>query len=235
MRINWSKTLLFFILIMSIGILYASNFKNKTRIINEVKVSINPKSDYFISADSVRSLVNEIVSYYKDSVDILKIEKLIDSNTYVEKSQVFKTVGDQLKIVVKQKTPIARIITSDSIFYLDKNSNFMSLSNLHSVEVPIIFGYTELSDLDYLTKISLMIKNDDFLNERISQIFINDKQNIGLKLRGYKTIVEIGDSKSLENKVQNLKAFYNRAFKKDEIGKYKKLNLQFDNQVVGIK
>ena len=220
---------------MSIGILYASNLKNKTRIINEVKVSINPKSDYFISADSVRSLVHESISFHKDSVDILKIEKLIDSNTYVEKSQVFKTVGDQLKIVVEQKTPIARIITSDSIFYLDKNSNFMSLSDLHSVEVPIIFGYTELSDLDYLTKISLMIKNDDFLNERISQIFINDKQNIVLKLRGYKTIVEIGDSKSLENKVQNLKAFYNRAFTKDEIGKYKKLNLQFDNQVVGIK
>ena len=46
-------------------------------------------------------------------------------------------VGHKLFVNVKQKEPVARIITNDSIFYLDKNSNF-SLSKLHSADVPII-------------------------------------------------------------------------------------------------
>ena len=81
-------------------------------------------------------------------------------------------VGDKLFVNVKQKEPVARIITNDSIFYLDKNSNFMSLSKLHSANVPIIFGFNQFSDLDYLTKISLMIRDDKFLNQNITQIII---------------------------------------------------------------
>ncbi|MFL2620877.1 MAG: hypothetical protein ACJ0O0_06905 [Flavobacteriaceae bacterium] len=61
------------------------------------------------------------------------------------------------------------------------------------------------------------------------------EQRISLKLKGFKTIIEIGDNKNLKNKIQNLKAFYNRAFTKNEIDKYKKLNLQFENQVVAVK
>lgn len=235
MRFNWSKILLFFVLILSIGILYASNLKNKTRIVNEVNISINPKSDYFISADSIRSLVNTEISFYKDSICLYKIEKIIDENTYVKKSEVFKTVGNQLEIIVDQKEPIARIITSDSVFYLDKNSNFMSLSELQSAKVPLIFGYNDLSDINFLTKISMMIKEDIFLSENISQILIDKNQQISLKLRGFRTIIEIGDNKKLNKKIQNLKGFYNRAFTANEIEKYKKLNLQFENQVVGIK
>ena len=235
MRFNWNKILLFFILILSIGILYASNIKNNSRTIDNINISIKPKSNYFISNDSIRSLINNEFNFNKDSIYLSRIEKIIDANTYIEKSEVYKTVGEQLEIIVIQKEPIARIISSDSIFYLDKNSNFMSLSELQSVKVPIIFGYNEFSDLKFLTNISLMIKEDIFLNKNISQILIDQEQRISLKLKGFKTIIEIGDNKNLKNKIQNLKAFYNRAFTKNEIDKYKKLNLQFENQVVAVK
>ena len=39
----------------------------------------------------------------------------------------------------------------------------------------------------------------------------------------------------LEKKIQNLKAFYNRAVRKNDIEKYKEVNLQFENQVVAVK
>ena len=144
-------------------------------------------------------------------------------------------VGDKLFVNVKQKEPVARVITNDSIFYLDKNSNFMSLSKLHSADVPIIFGFNQFSDLDYLTKISLMIRDDKFLNQNITQIIINDNQEINLKLSGSNTFIELGHNNKLEKKIQNLKAFYNRAVRKNDIEKYKEVNLQFENQVVAVK
>ena len=144
-------------------------------------------------------------------------------------------VGNKLFVNVKQKEPVARVITNDSIFYLDKNSNFMSLSKLHSADVPIIFGFNQFSDLDYLTKVSLMIRDDKFLNQNITQIIINDNQEINLKLSGLNTFIELGHNNKLEKKIQNLKAFYNRAIRKNDIEKYKEVNLQFENQVVAVK
>ena len=235
MRFNWSKILLVFVFLFSIGILYASNYFNNNRLIKDIDVVIQPNSSFYISTDSVKNSIKRYIYTTKDSISITKIEDELDKNTFVEKSQVYTMVGHKLFINVKQKEPVARIITNDSIFYLDKNSNFMSLSKLHSADVPIIFGFNQFSDLDYLTKISLMIRDDKFLNQNITQIIINDNQEINLKLSGLNTFIELGHNNKLEKKIQNLKAFYNRAVRKNDIEKYKEVNLQFENQVVAVK
>ena len=235
MRFNWGKILLMLSLIFSIGVFYASNMKNKSRIINKIHVTIIPNSSYFITADSIKNSINKYILTSKDSISLSRIEHEIDKNTFIEKSQVYMNIGQELNVEIKQKEPIARVITSDSIFYLDKNSNFMSLSKLKSSNVPVVFGFNENSDLKYLTEISLIIKNDNFLNKTISQIFIKDDQKIDLKMRGNNTIIEFGNNNRLINKIQNLKAFYNRTISKNEIDKYKKINLRFENQVVVVK
>ena len=235
MRFNWSKILLVFVFLFSIGILYASNYFNNNRLIKDIDVVIKPNSSFYISTDSIKNSIKRYIYTTKDSISIMKIEDELDKNTFVEKSQVYTMVGHKLFVNVKQKEPVARIITNDSIFYLDKNSNFMSLSKLHSADVPIIFGFNQFSDLDYLTKVSLMIRDDKFLNQNITQIIINDNQEINLKLSGLNTFIELGHNNKLEKKIQNLKAFYNRAVRKNDIEKYKEVNLQFENQVVAVK
>lgn len=235
MRFNWSKILLVFVFLFSIGILYASNYFNNNRLIKDIDVVIQPNSSFYISTDSVKNSIKRYIYTTKDSISITKIEDELDKNTFVEKSQVYTMLGNKLFVSVKQKEPVARVITNDSIFYLDKNSNFMSLSKLHSADVPIIFGFNQFSDLDYLTKISLMIRDDKFLNQNITQIIINDNQEINLKLSGLNTFIELGHNNKLEKKIQNLKAFYNRAIRKNDMEKYRKVNLQFENQVVAVK
>tara|TARA_X000001036_G_scaffold86372_1_gene78414 strand:+ start:229 stop:936 length:708 start_codon:yes stop_codon:yes gene_type:complete len=234
MRFNWDKILFTLILILSIGVFYSSNLKNNNRNISEVIVSIVPKTNYFISSDSIKKIVLKFIDKSKDSITVSLIEKEIDKNTYIEKSQVFKTVGQELIVNINQKEPIARLITKDSVFYLDRNSNFMALSKLQSVKVPIVFGFDSETDLEYLTKISLLIKEDSFLESNVSQILVNDN-NISLKLRGYQTSVLIGEKIKLKNKIKNLKAFYIRANEENNLNSYKELNLQFDNQVVAVK
>ena len=234
MRFNWDKIFFALILILSIGIFYSSNLKNNKRSISEVSVYITPNTNYFVSVDSIKKLVLKYIDKSKDSITISLIEQELDKNTYVEKSQVFKTVGQKLNVNINQKEPIARLITKDSVFYLDRNTNFMSLSKLQSVKVPIVFGFDSETDLEYLTKISLLIKEDSFLQSNISQILVNDN-NISLKLRGYQASILIGEKIKLKNKIKNLKAFYIRAYEENNLNSYKELNLQFDNQVVAVK
>ena len=234
MRINWANILFVLILILSIGLFYGSNLKNNDRIISDVIVSIEPNTSYFISADSIKNLVLKHINSSKDSIALIKIENEIDNNTYIEKSQVFKTVGQQLRVNINQKDPIARLITKDSSFYLDKNSNFMSLSKLQSVKVPVVFGYNSEINLDFLTKVSLFIKEDDFLKNNVSQIMVNNNK-ISIKLRDYRASILIGDNNRLKSKITNLKAFYIRAKEEGNLENYNMINLQFENQVVGVK
>jgi len=235
MQSNFKKLLLFLVLIVSTLLFYFTNEINKSRKIERINISIKPDSNYFISKDSVKSILINKVFLKKDSISTYSLEKLIDKNDYIEKSEVFKGVGNDLNLIINQKQPIARIIDQDSTFYLDSNSNFMSLSKLYSKNVPLIFGYNHNSDLNFLTKISQIIENDKFLKQNVTKIFITDDKEISLKLRGLKPIIEMGKNNRLNEKIKKLKALYIRSEVKNDINNYSSLNLRFKQQIIGVK
>ncbi len=235
MQSNFKKLLLFLVLIVSTLLFYFTNEINKSRKIERINISIKPDSNYFISKDSVKSILINKVFLKKDSISTYSLEKLIDKNDYIEKSEVFKGVGNDLNLIINQKQPIARIIDQDSTFYLDNNSNFMSLSKLYSKNVPLIFGYNHNSDLNFLTKISQIIENDKFLKQNVTKIFITDDKEISLKLRGLKPIIEMGKNNRLNEKIKKLKALYIRSEVKNDINNYSSLNLRFKQQIIGVK
>ncbi len=47
------------------------------------------------------------------------MEKTINKNPMIEKSEVYVTIDGVLKAVVKQKTPIARVFDNNGSFYYD--------------------------------------------------------------------------------------------------------------------
>tara|TARA_B100000900_G_scaffold229888_1_gene195228 strand:+ start:1973 stop:2692 length:720 start_codon:yes stop_codon:yes gene_type:complete len=235
MQFNLDKITIIMILILSVLLYYSANLSNSNRKIKSIEIIIKPTNLNFISNDSVLKMVDKYTLSSKVKIHLSKIEEEINKINSVQNAEAYIFPNQKLFLDIKQKEPIARIFTNDSVFYLDKNSNFMSLSNLQSVKVPLIFGYSKQSDLKYLTKISLLIKNDDFLSNNISQIIILENQHINLRFRHSNTIIELGNNFDLHNKIQNLKAFYTRAYAINEVDKYKKLNLKFENQVVAVK
>ena len=58
---------------------------------------------------------------------------------------------------------------------------------------------------------------------------------IYLKLRQCHFEVKLGSVSSLDKKINNLKAFYQKNLHDKTLNKYSKVNLQFDNQVVCTK
>ena len=74
-----------------------------------------------------------------------------------------------------------------------------------------------------------------FLRKNITKIVIDSSGNFVLKLRKHKFKVSLGRLDKLELKVNNFKAFYIKGMKDQLLNKYSTINLQFDNQVVGVK
>ena len=175
------------------------------------------------------------MGYEKKSINLNLIENIVDNNSYVDKSEVSLSFSGNLVLKIKQKTPVGRVISENEMFYVDKDLRKMDLSKHQSARVPIVIGFENEISRSYLKKVFEHIDDDVFLKQNISKIIINSSNSISLKLRAFDLTVKIGDRRNLKNKFLKLKAFYTMANAKKNLMEFKQINLQFDNQVVGVK
>mgnify|MGYP000877734507 CR=1 FL=1 len=139
-----------------------------------------------------------------------------------------------LRADVIQRKPIARVSTNAS-YYVDDEGKYMPLSTNYTAHVPIVTGSVEKNNLKNIFTIASKIYEDEFLKTHIVEIHQEENQRLSLKTRVFNFEIILGDLNDLDKKINNLKAFYQKAKKDETLNTYSKVNLQFNNQVVCTK
>ncbi|MDB2349889.1 hypothetical protein N9V44_00015 [Flavobacteriaceae bacterium] len=231
------KIKLFFLLVLISGLFYSTISVNNLRDISKTDIYIHNSSNLFITKDSIKSAVIEIITtknIHKSSVHLKALEFELNKIELVRKSDVFIDVNGTMVIDIEQRKPIARFIDNKS--YLDEDGLVMPKSKYYSAKVPVIKGYANTQDqLDLIYKLSNYIKDDKFLSQSATEILIDSNSNFSIKLRDYRFKILIGQLNNLDLKIKNFKAFYINASANQILNKYSVINLQFDNQVVCVK
>ena len=237
MRFSWMKIKLFFLLVIISALFYSTISVNNLRDISKTDIYIHNSSNLFITKDSIKSAVIEIITtknIHKSSVHLKALEFELNKIELVRKSDVFIDVNGTMVIDIEQRKPIARFIDNKS--YLDEDGLVMPKSKYYSARVPVIKGYSNTQDqLDLIYKLSNYIKDDKFLSQSATEILIDSNSNFSIKLRDYRFKILIGQLNNLDLKIKNFKAFYINASANQILNKYSVINLQFDNQVVCVK
>ena len=214
-----------------------SSSQNNAKPISEVEVSFIGDNNLFISKTKVDKLLIQNNDYIKcvskDILDLKALENKLSSHDMIENSEVYISINGKLKIDIKQRNPYARVI-SDSSFYIDNNGTKMPLSDNYSARVLLVHGLNDESKIDYVFKLIKTIRDDEFLNSNVTDILIS-KSDISLRVRNCNFEVLVGDLNNLETKIKNFKAFYQKAYRDKILNNYKKVNLQFNNQIVCTK
>ena len=238
MHINWNFIRGLFLLGLVLFLYAFSSFKNDSRPIENVSVQFTGQNNVFITTEMVNKLLilSQEKPYFlhKDDIDLRELEFLLESNNMIKSAQVYLTVNGVVMAKVEQKIPIARV-ENDEMFYIDDEGFRMPLSTEHSARVPLVYGVVEDEDLQRVYKLALAAFNDSFLKIYLTEIHQNKNKEISLKLRLLDFEVLVGNIDNLEQKLKNLKAFYQKAKKDNMLDVYKSVNLQFDNQVVCTK
>ena len=231
------KIKLFFLLVLISGLFYSTISVNNLRDISKTDIYIHDSSNLFITKDSIKSAVIEIITtknIHKSSVHLKALEFELNKIELVRKSDVFIDVNGTIVIDIEQRKPIARFIDNKS--YLDEDGLVMPKSKYYSARVPVIKGYANTQDqLALIYKLSNYIKDDKFLSQSATEILIDSNSNFSIKLRDYRFKILIGQLNNLDLKIKNFKAFYINASANQILNKYSVINLQFDNQVVCVK
>jgi cell division protein FtsQ len=212
--------------------------RNETRKVSSIDIRFVGENNLFVTHETVSKLLiqnhQSVKNLAKETLDLNQLENALNSNPMIKSAEVYVTVNGAVKADIEQKTPIARVSTTES-YYIDDEGFYMPLSSNFTARVPIVTGYVKKNNLKNVYTVANKVKNDDFLMKNVVEIHQNMDQTISLKLRQCDFIVQVGTINFLNKKINNLKAFYQKNLQDKTLNNYSKVNLQFDNQVVCTK
>lgn len=236
---NWNTIRLVLMLFLVIFLFSFTSKRNSSRKLTKSTVVFVGENPLFVSQEAVNKLLIEnnssAKSIQKDRLDLNKLEKRLNTQDMIEKSDVFVSIDGVLKAVVKQKTPIARVFNKEGSFYVDSEGDTMPLSDAFTARVPLVSGEINKNNSKDLSKLFKIIYDDAFLRKNIIGIQIMPNGSLLMLNRNYNYQIDFGRMMNVERKFKNYKAFFQKVSLDSSLFKYKKIDLRFTDQVVCTK
>ncbi len=234
------KYLLFLVMIVGLGFLFSfSSKRNQQKVLSDIIVKFDEGDNNFLTYLMVRKLLIQndktVEKQAKSVINLFGLENNVIENPYVEKAAVYFSIDGNLKTIIKQRTPIARVIHKNDSYYIDKQGVKFPLSDNYSARVLLISGVENDKDIKLFLPLLSIILEDDFLQKEVVGIEKSDANEYQFAVRSGSYKIDFGKLTEVDVKFKKLKAFYNNSFKDKTINNYKTISLKYHNQVVCTK
>jgi len=132
-------------------------------------------TNQFITPQEIRKFLEEeytdgYIGEPIDSINLTRIEEILDSKSAILKSQAFTTKDSLLNIIVTQRKPVVRFQKSYGGFYADKDGHLFPLQSTYASHVIIVDGHIPLKlEYGYTGK----LENDEekkWLNDMVAMV-----------------------------------------------------------------
>lgn len=238
-RFNWINIRLIVMFVVVIFLFSFTSKRSEKRKLTKCTITFVEDNSPFVKQETVNKLLIEnnqlVTSIEKEDLDLNKLEKSLNAQDMIEKSDVFVSIDGVLKAIVKQKTPIARIFENGNSFYIDYKGDSMSLSTNFTARVPLVSGKINKNNNEDLAALFRLIYDDSFLKKNIIGIQILSNGSLKMHNRNFDYQIDFGTLTNVEQKFKNYKAFFQKAVLDSSLYKYKKIDLRFTEQVVCTK
>lgn len=238
MKINYNHIKIVGLLLLVIFLFAFSSGRNAVRKVGEPSIKFLGDENLFITHEAVSKLLiqngESVSDKSKEMIDLNDLESALNANVMIKRAQVFTKVNGTLVAEIEQKKPIARVSTNAS-YYIDEDGSYMPLSTNYTSRVPLVTGFVVKNDLHNVFTVAKMVQSDEFLKKHVIEIHQNENGSVDLKFRLNDFKIQLGSLDKLDKKINNLKAFYQKALKDSTLNSYSIVNLRFDKQVVCTK
>lgn len=206
----------------------------------------------FVSEDDIRKYLEkeygEYIGISLDSIDLAKIEKIIDGRSAVNKSQAYTTRDGMLNIKVTQRTPVVRFQKEDGGFYADKEGFLFPLQNSYASRVHVIDGEIPLNAnsgykgepadeaeriwLEKALKVISYMEDSRTWKDKIVQITVCDKGELVMVPREGKERFHFGQPDDIEEKFRKMELYYTSIVPAKGDKEYTHVSLEYEGQIV---
>jgi cell division protein FtsQ len=239
LKINWNIVKTVFLLALVSFLFSFSHRKNVDKKVRDVLVEFEEGENLFMNYEMVNKLLIQNGKTVKNerlsALDLHLLEANLLSHPMVENAAIFLTVDGLLKSKVKQREPIARVISNTDSYYIDRQAKEMPLSLNHSARVVLVSGDIKDEDNKQIHQLVKKIMSNDFLKKQIVGIRKKTNNEFVLETRVDDQKIELGKIENLNKKFMNLESFFKKATIDNSINNYSLINLKYDKQVVCTK
>lgn len=234
---TYIKTVL---LLVIVGVVFGFTSKRNElrRVQSDVNIQFGNEDNLFLTHFMVNNLLiqngEHVVNQPKTLINLQELESQVEEHPMVSSAQVSLGIVGDLEVSIKQRKPLARLYNQDKIMYLDSKGKEMPLSTNYSARVLVVDNKSGLIDIKEVFPLIKKIHSDQFLEELI--VLIKKKEEgYWLQTRYNKQEVLLGNLSQINQKLKKIKVFYSYIGKEKLSGAFKKIDVQYNNQVVCLK
>ena len=206
----------------------------------------------FVTTSDVRKYLDKsygkLIGMPLDSINLVKVEKAVDSRSAVLKSQAYVTRDSILNITVTQRKPVVRFQKKDGGFYADAEGYIFPLQSSYASHVQIIDGEIPLAansgykgDIEdpkekawfkSVMNVVNFIEGSKTWKGKIVQISVDEKGELILVPREGNEKFLFGQPTSLAEKFGKMEKYYTTIIPEKGSERYRTVDVRFANQIV---
>ena len=217
----------------------------------EVTILDSLKNSFVSESDVKKYLDREYGTYVGmplDSLDLVKMEKILDGRSSVLKSQAYVTKDGALHIDIIQRSPVVRFQKKDGGFYADAEGYIFPLQNTYASHVQVIDGDIPLAansgykgDIENaqekawfkrIMNVVNYMENSKVWKGKIVQIHVQKNGELILIPRVGKERFLFGQPDSINEKFSKMERYYTTIVPEKGSDRYKTVDVRFSNQIV---
>ena len=217
----------------------------------EIAIIDSLENSFVTKADIRKYLDREYGRYMGeslDSIDLVKIEKIIDGRSAVKKSQAFVTKDSILRIEVTQRKPVVRFQKKDGGFYADTEGYIFPLQASYASHVQIIDGDIPLAAnsgykgaienarerewfKDVMNVVNF-IEGSKVWKDKIVQISVSEGGELSMVPRKGQEIFIFGQPDNIKEKFRKMEMYYKNIVPEKGASHYSIVTLKYDGHIV---
>ena len=219
------------------------------RIIVTVEDSLTTR---FVTGNAVKSYLaleyRGLTGTPIDSIDLHRIEKILDNKSAIYKSQAFTTRNGALNIKVTQRKPAIEFKARGYGFYCDIEGYLFPLQANAATDIIVIEGMLPLdvqdcnqghpldpSDrvwLNNMLEFTRVINSEIFWKERIGRINCDIDGNLVINSKIGEEKFLLGKAEDIMKNLEKIRLYYDKIIPDKGEGTYETVDLRFKNQII---
>ena len=209
-----------------------------TQKCREVVIQVMDSTDrQYVSAPEVMKLLQlnnlGLVGQRLDQIRYRRVEYVVSVMRMVRRVECFSTNSGKVVIQIWQYSPILRVMQEQGNFYVDATGQRLEISFNSAANVLVASG--SIRDSVYIRRLyrmALLLRQDPFWEAQIVQIFVKPNGEWILVPRVGDYEIEFGLPNDVEDKLERLKLFYEKALPKAGWEKYSSISVKYRKQII---
>ena len=241
--VNWKKTLIiiFNIIIGAYLLLAVTAFNkpvDKETVCKDVRISIDKGIvDGFLNAEGVRRMLIESgqnpIGRTMADVNLRSMEEELQKHELIDNAECYRTQAGNINIRITERVPVVRVMAHNGEdYYVDKDGHIMQNTG-YACNLMVATGSIDHAFARrVLAPIGRIIIADDFWRNQIEQINVMPDSTVEMVPRVGAHIIYLGKPVSVTKKLERLRKFYQYGLSQAGWNKYKRISVEYDNQIV---